>query len=67
MLADVKKALGEKVTTVFVKQGKYAHEPLPEGFALDISIEQIADLQRNKQEDFLPMHEETNTNDTKRG
>ena len=67
ILADIKKALGEKVTTVFVKQGKYAHGPLPEGFAPDISIEQIADLQRYKQEDFLPMHEETNTNDTKRG
>jgi FMN phosphatase YigB (HAD superfamily) len=67
ILADVKQALGEKVTTVFVKQGKYAHAELPEGFAPDISVEQIADLQGYKQEDFLLTHEELNTDDTKRG
>jgi FMN phosphatase YigB (HAD superfamily) len=55
ILADVKQALGEKVTTVFVKQGKYAHTQFPEGFSPDITIEQIADLQRYKQEDFLPI------------
>jgi hypothetical protein len=53
ILADVKQALGEKVTTVFVEQGKYAHTHLPEGFAPDISIEQVADLQRYGQENFL--------------
>lgn len=56
ILADVKQILGEKVTTVLVKQGKYAHEQLPEGFSADISVEQIADLQRYKQEDFLPTY-----------
>lgn len=64
ILADVKKALGEKVTTVFVKQGKYAHANLPEGFSPDISIEHIADLQQYKQEDFV--HEEPGPDDTKR-
>jgi FMN phosphatase YigB (HAD superfamily) len=54
ILADIKRTLGEKVTTVFVKQGKYAHTDLPEGFSPDISVEQIADLQRYKLEDFLP-------------
>jgi hypothetical protein len=54
ILADIKRALGEKVTTVFVKQGKYAHTNLPEAFSPDISFEQIADLQRYKLEDFFP-------------
>jgi FMN phosphatase YigB (HAD superfamily) len=67
ILADVKQALGEKVTTVFIKQGKYAHEDLPEGFLPDISVERIADLQGYKLEDFFPMHEEAKPDDTKRG
>jgi hypothetical protein len=67
ILADAKQALGEKVTTVFVKQGKYAHTQLPEGFFPDITIEQIADLQSYKQKDFFPIHKELNTDDTKRG
>jgi FMN phosphatase YigB (HAD superfamily) len=67
ILADVKQALREKVTTVFVKQGKYAHVQLPGGFSPDISVEQIADLQRYKQEDFFPIHKEQNTDDTKKG
>jgi FMN phosphatase YigB (HAD superfamily) len=67
ILADVKQVLGEKVTTVFVKQGKYARAQLPEGFFPDISVEQIADLQRYKQEDFFPIHKELNTDDTKKG
>jgi FMN phosphatase YigB (HAD superfamily) len=58
ILADVKQTLGEKVTTVFVKQGQYAHTQLPEGFSPDISIEQIADLQRYKQKDFFPIHKD---------
>jgi len=56
ILADVKKALGDKVTTVFVKQGKYAHENLPQGFSPDITVEHIADLQYYKLEDFFPIH-----------
>ncbi len=67
ILADVKQALGEKVTTVFIEQGKYAHADLPAAFSPDISIEQIADLQRYKQEDFLLTHEEANVDDTQRG
>jgi hypothetical protein len=53
ILADVKQALGEKVTTVFVRQGKYAHGSLPEGFSSGISVAQVSDLQRYKQEDFF--------------
>ena len=53
ILVDTKQALGEKVTTVFVKQGKYAHAAPPEGFAPDISVEHIAELQRYKEKDFL--------------
>ncbi len=53
ILADVKQALGEKVTTVFVRQGKYAHVKLPDGFSPDISVERISDLQRYKLEDFF--------------
>ena len=53
ILADVKQALGEKVTTIFVRQGKYAHTNLPEGFSPEISVEQISDLQRYKQEEVF--------------
>lgn len=52
ILVDTKQALGEKVTTVFVKQGKYA-QILPEHFSPDISVEHIADLQQYKETDFL--------------
>jgi FMN phosphatase YigB (HAD superfamily) len=65
ILADVRQALGEKVTTVFVKEGKYAHAGLPEGFFPDISVEQISDLQRYKQEDFFPVYKDLNLDDTK--
>ena len=46
ILAAVKTAWGDRVTTVFVKQGRYAHDPviLAEYPAADISIERIADL-----------------------
>ena len=67
ILADVKNALGDKVTTVFARQGKYADVKLPEGFFPDISIEHIADLQRYKLEDFFPMYKEPSSDDTKRG
>jgi hypothetical protein len=46
ILTEMKKIWGAKLTTVFVKQGHYAHEPgLEEKYpAADISIDRIGDL-----------------------
>lgn len=53
ILIDIKQSLGEKGTTVFVKQGKYAQEKFPEHFTPDRSVEHIGDLLQFKREDFL--------------
>ncbi|HWS83703.1 MAG TPA: HAD family hydrolase [Ktedonobacteraceae bacterium] len=53
ILADTKKVLGPKVTTVFVKQGKYAARKLPEDFIPDIIVDHIGDLRNYTTEDFL--------------
>ena len=55
ILTEVKKIWGSKVTTVFPKQGHYAHDPkilasLPPA---DISIDRIGDLLNLKLEDFV--------------
>ncbi len=44
ILADTKKALGPKVTTVLVKQGKYAVQQPPEHFVPDRVFDHIGDL-----------------------
>lgn len=44
ILARVKQALGPRVTTVLVRQGKYAHAALTEKPAPDVMFESIADL-----------------------
>lgn len=46
ILAAVKKAWGDRVTTVFPRQGNFAHDPrvLAKYPAADVTIEQIADL-----------------------
>jgi hypothetical protein len=46
ILAAAKQFWGERVTTVFVRQGSYAHDPKALGaFApADVAIERIADL-----------------------
>ena len=44
ILADSKAILGNRLTTVFVQQGKYAKEPFPEHFVPDITAEHIGDL-----------------------
>lgn len=44
ILVDVKKLMGDQVTTVFVRQGKYAQAKLPEHFAPDIIVDHIGDL-----------------------
>jgi hypothetical protein len=46
ILAAVKKTWGKRVTTVFPKQGHYAHDPqaLADHPAADIDLARIADL-----------------------
>jgi FMN phosphatase YigB (HAD superfamily) len=44
ILADAKALLGNKLTTVFVQQGKYAADKLPANFTPDIQVPHIADL-----------------------
>lgn len=53
ILADAKKILGDAVTTVFVRQGKYASAPLPESFQPDITVPRIGDLRHFSAEEFL--------------
>jgi FMN phosphatase YigB (HAD superfamily) len=53
ILADAKKVLGPKLTTVFVKQGKYATRQLPEQFVPDITVDHIGDLRGYTAEQFL--------------
>lgn len=52
ILMDFKKVMGDRVTTVFVNQGKYAKQ-ISEGFSPDITVEHIADLQHYSKEQFL--------------
>lgn len=56
ILSDVKAYLGDRLTTVFVKQGKYAAVALPEGFTPDISVEHIGDLRNYPAERFFQTH-----------
>lgn len=53
ILADSEAILGSKLTTVFVRQGKYAREPLPANFTPAISVEHIGDLRDFSVEQFL--------------
>lgn len=53
ILADMQTAMGNRLTTVFVKQGKYADASLPAHFAPTIIVEHIADLQNYTMEQFL--------------
>ena len=52
ILVDAKAIMGNKLTTVFVQQGKYS-EQRPEHFAPDITVAHIADLQHITAEQFL--------------
>jgi FMN phosphatase YigB (HAD superfamily) len=57
ILADTRSKLGDLVTTVFVQQGHYAAEPLPDGFTPDISVARIGDLRGYNSQQFLtPAH-----------
>ena len=53
ILADSQARLGSKLTTVFVKQGKYAQGPLPANFAPTITVDHIGDLRACTAQDFL--------------
>lgn len=52
ILADSKAILGNRLTTVFVQQGKYALKK-PSNFTPDISVSQIGDLRNYTKEQFL--------------
>jgi FMN phosphatase YigB (HAD superfamily) len=53
ILAESKLILGDKLTTVFVKQGKYAEDSKPENFVPDLTVQHIGDLRRYSAEQFL--------------
>ena len=53
ILADSRNILGERLCTVFVRQGKYSRVQPSQGFTPDITIENIADLRRYSAEQFM--------------
>lgn len=53
ILQGAKALLGELVTTVLVKQGKYGQAPLPKNFTPDITVLHIGDLRGYGAEQFL--------------
>ena len=53
ILDDSKKIKGNRLTTVFVLQGKYATGEKPSNFTPDITVQHIADLQHYTKEQFL--------------
>ena len=58
ILLDSKKFLGDKLTTAFVRQGKYANATLPEGFQPEIIVDHIADLQHYNASQFRTVKKE---------
>jgi FMN phosphatase YigB (HAD superfamily) len=57
ILADTRSKLGNLVTTVFVQQGHYAADPMPESFTPDITVAHIGDLRSYSAQQFLtPAH-----------
>lgn len=56
ILVDLKAMMDKHLTTVFVKQGKYALQ-IPSHFTPDITVEHIADLQKIDAEQFLQVQE----------
>jgi FMN phosphatase YigB (HAD superfamily) len=53
ILADSATEWGDRLTTVFVKQGHYATGKLPDGFTPDIVVQHIDDLRNYTVEQFL--------------
>ncbi len=56
ILVDIKQILQNRITTVFVKQGKYAQQAFPDDFTPDITVEHIGDLRQYQAEQFLLKH-----------
>lgn len=57
ILDDSKQLLGDRLTTVFVLQGKYAAGEKPPNFAPDITVQHIGDLRNYSAEQFLGKQE----------
>jgi FMN phosphatase YigB (HAD superfamily) len=55
ILAESKLILGNKLSTVFVLQGKYAAGPKPENFTPNMTVQHIGDLRNYSAEQFLHM------------
>src|SRR5579883_2753770 len=53
ILQDAKGLLGELLTTVLVRQGKYGQAPLPKNFTPDITVLHIGDLRSYGAQQFL--------------
>ena len=53
ILSDSKLIMGDKLSTIFVKQGKYAVDFKSDNFTPDIIVQHIGDIRRYKSEQFL--------------
>ena len=53
ILSDSKRIMRDRLTTVFVKQGHYAADGLPEGFVPDLTLPHIGDLRNYQREQLL--------------
>jgi len=53
ILCDSKRIMRDLLTTVFVKQGHYAADGLPEGFVPDLTLLHIGDLRNYQREQLL--------------
>ncbi len=53
ILLEAKTSMGDNLTTVFVQQGKYATDQLPQPFQPDIIVPQIGELRNYSKDQFL--------------
>jgi FMN phosphatase YigB (HAD superfamily) len=53
ILTESKLILGNKLTTIFVQQGKYAADLKPDNFTPDMIVQHIGDIRRYSAEQFL--------------
>ncbi|GAC1432667.1 MAG: hypothetical protein PVS3B3_11650 [Ktedonobacteraceae bacterium] len=53
ILVDSKRIMGDKLTVVFVQQGKYSLEKFPDGFFPNITVSHIGDVRNITAEQFL--------------
>ncbi|GAC1389152.1 MAG: hypothetical protein NVS4B11_01210 [Ktedonobacteraceae bacterium] len=59
ILVDSKRIMGDKLTTTFVQQGKYALEKFPASFVPDITVPHISNLRNITAEQFSSIKKET--------